>query len=227
MDIIQKQLFELQDLEYREFHVKLMPNIDREKIIGVRTPALRKLAKQIAREDYAIDFLKELPHQYYEENNLHAALINILYKDVEALLYEVERFLPYVDNWATCDMMSPKCFKKDLNLVYKHVGKWLNSKDTYTVRFGIVTLLQFYLDDAFEVKMLDEVANIKSEEYYINMAIAWYFSFALIKQYDVTIPCFEKQILEKWTHNKAIQKAIESRRISEEKKKYLRNLKIK
>lgn len=227
MDKIKKQLFELQDLEYRDFHAKLMPNIDKEKIIGVRTPVLRKLAKQIAKEDYVIEFLNKLPHQYYEENNLHSALISILFKDMEALLKEVERFLPFIDNWATCDMMSPKGFKKDLDLVYLHVKKWLKSKETYTVRFGIVTLLQFYLDDAFDKKYLDDVAKVKSEEYYINMAIAWYFSVALVKQYDAAISYFEKQVLEKWAHNKAIQKGIESYRIPQERKEYLRCLKVK
>lgn len=227
MDIIQMQLFDLQDLKYREFHAKLMPNIDSGRVIGVRTPALRNLAKQVAKEDYIEEFMNELPHQYYEENNLHAALINILYKDLEKLIYEVERFLPYVDNWATCDMMSPKGFKKDLSLVHRHIKEWLKSSDTYTVRFGIVTLLQFYLEDAFEASMLDEVVAIKSDEYYINMAIAWYFSIALVKQYDATIPYIEKQVLDRWTHNKAIQKAIESRRISSDRKEYLKTFKLK
>ncbi|MCR5704831.1 MAG: DNA alkylation repair protein [Eubacterium sp.] len=227
MDIIKEKLFELQDFDYRKFHAKLMPNIDRETIIGVRTPALRKLAKEIVNEDYISEFLSELPHQYYEENNLHSALINLKYKKLEELLPQVERFLPYINNWATCDMMSPKAFKKDPELVYQYVKKWLKSKETYTVRFGIVTLLGFYLDEGFQEEMLKLVAGIKSEEYYINMAIAWYFSIALVKQYEVTLPYIEKQTLDVWTHNKAIQKAIESRRISVERKNYLRNLKVK
>ncbi len=227
MEIIEKKLLELQDLQYREFHAKLMPNVDPDRIIGVRTPQLRKLAKEIAGENYSNDFLEELPHRYYEENNLHAALINLKYKEVKGLIEQVERFLPYVDNWATCDMMSPKGFRKNPELVYEKIKQWLKSKETYTVRFGIVTLLGFYLDELFREEMLGLVAEIKSEEYYINMAIAWYFSIALVKQYEKTIPYIQKQRLEKWTHNKAIQKAIESRRVPEERKEYLRTLKVK
>lgn len=227
MEQITRDLFELQDEEYRKFHAKLMPTIDFDKIIGVRTPQLRKYAKQVSKEPYAKNFLKELPHTYYEENNLHSALINLLYKDLEELLEKVEEFLPYVDNWATCDMMSPKLFKKNLPLVYERVKKWIKSENTYTVRFGVVTLLGYFLDDVFEPEMLELVAGIKSEEYYINMAIAWYFSIALVKQYETTIPYFTTPKLDKWTHNKAIQKAIESRRISDETKDYLRTLKIK
>ena len=227
MKEILKGLFELQDEEYRRFHARLMPTIEFDRIIGVRTPQLRKYAKQVAKEPYAIEFLNELPHTYYEENNLHSALINLLYKDIEELLDNIEAFLPYVDNWATCDMMSPKLFKKNLPLVYERVKKWLKSEDTYTVRFGVVTLLGFFLDEAFEPEMLRLVADIRSEEYYINMAIAWYFSIALVKQYDTAIAYFTEPKLEVWTHNKAIQKAIESRRIDEGTKTYLRTLKIK
>lgn len=227
MEQITKGLLELQDEKYRKFHANLMPNIAYDRIIGVRTPELRKYAKQVAREPYAEDFLKELPHTYYEENNLHGALLCMLYKDVEELLEKLEVFLPYVDNWATCDMLSPKIFKKNLPLVYGNVKRWVKSNDTYTVRFGIVTLLGFFLDDAFEPEMLELVANINSEEYYINMAIAWYFSIALVKQYDSAILYFTKPRLDVWTHNKAIQKAVESRRIGEETKLYLKSLKIK
>lgn len=227
MEQITKGLFELQDEEYRKFHAKLMPTIEFDRIIGVRTPKLRKYAKEIAKQPYAKDFLKELPHTYYEENNLHSALINLLYKDIDDLLEKIEAFLPYVDNWATCDMMSPKLFKKNLPLVYEHIKEWLKSDKTYTVRFGIVNLLGYYLDDAFEPEMLDLVAEVKSDEYYINMAIAWYFSIALVKQYDSTISYFTEPKLDVWTHNKAIQKAIESLRISKETKDYLRTLKIK
>lgn len=223
---ITKDLFELQDLEYREFHAKLMPNIPKEQIIGVRTPALRAYAKKIAKLPEAKEFIKVLPHTYYEENNLHSALLSLLYRDVEELLEQVEIFLPYVDNWATCDMMSPKAFKKDLPLVYERIKEWIKSDHTYTIRFGVVTLLGFYLDDAFEPEMLDLVAGIKSEEYYVNMAIAWYFSIALVKQYDTTIPYFTTPVLDPWVHNKAIQKAVESLRIDSATKDYLRSLKI-
>ena len=223
---ITKDLFELQDLEYRDFHAKLMPNIPKEQIIGVRTPALRAYAKKIAKLPEAKEFIKVLPHAYYEENNLHSALLSLLYRDVEELLEQVEIFLPYVDNWATCDMMSPKAFKKDLPLVYERIKEWIKSDHTYTIRFGVVTLLGFYLDDAFEPEMLDLVAGIKSEEYYVNMAIAWYFSIALVKQYDTTIPYFTTPVLDPWVHNKAIQKAVESLRIDLTTKDYLRSLKI-
>ena len=173
-------------------------------------------------------FLESLPHIYYEENNLHGALLSLLYpKDIIAFMEQLERFLPYVDNWATCDMLSPKIFKKHLPYVYERVQKWLQSDAVYTIRFGIVTLLGFYLDDAFEPEMLQLVANVRSEEYYVNMAVAWYFSMALVKQYDATLPYIQNRVLEPWTHNKSIQKAIESRRIPQETKAYLRGLKIR
>lgn len=227
MEQIVQELLELQDKEYKAFHAKLIPNIEPERIIGVRTPVLRKYAKEVAKRPEAEAFLGELPHTYYEENNLHGFLLPLLYKDVETLLNQIDAFLPYVDNWATCDMMPAKTFQKNLPLVYERVKKWLNSEYTYEVRFGIVTLLGYFLDDAFEPEMLRLVADIKSEEYYIKMAVAWYFSIALVKQYDSTIPYFRQPCLNLWTHNKAIQKAIESCRIDAETKTYLRSLKIK
>lgn len=226
---ITKGLFELQDNTYRTFHARLMPEIDRKRIIGVRTPQLRAFAKQVVKEPCAEAFLQELPHYYYEENNLHGALLNLRYKkesELEDLLEELERFLPYVDNWATCDMLSPKLFKRNLPLVYERIKDWLNSAHTYTIRFGIVTLLGYYLEDAFEPEMLELVCRVKSEEYYVRMAAAWYFSTALVKQYEETIPYFEQPVLEPWTHNKSIQKAVESRRMDEVTKEYLRSLKI-
>ena len=223
---VQKQLFELQDLQYRDFQAKLLPTIEKETIIGVRMPVLRKFAKGYGKTEEAKEFLKILPHQYYDENNLHGLLIEQI-KDYDRCLAELERFLPYIDNWATCDMLSPKIFRKHLPYIYERIKKWLQSDHEYTVRFGIVTLLGFYLDDAFDPEMLSLVANIESEKFYVKMAAAWYFSIALVKQYEVTLPYIQKQILEPWTHNKAIQKALESRRISPEKKEYLRNLKIK
>lgn len=224
---ITRGLFELQDEGYRKFHGKLMPEIPPEKIIGVRMPALRAYAKEVARKPQAREFLQQLPHTYYEENNLHGALLSILYRDVEELLQQVERFLPYVDNWATCDMLSPKAFKKDLPLVYSHVKKWLQSEETYTVRFALVTLLGYFLGDAFEPEMLELAAEVKSDEYYVKMAAAWYFSVALVKQYDAAIGYFTSPVLEPWTHNKALQKAVESRRIDKETKAYLKTLKRK
>lgn len=221
-------LFALKDENYRRFHAKRIPDIPIDNIIGVRTPVLRKYAKEVAKLPEANIFLESLPHSYYEENNLHGALLSLLYpKDIIAFMEQLERFLPYVDNWATCDMLSPKIFKKHLPYVYERVQKWLQSDAVYTIRFGIVTLLGFYLDDAFEPEMLQLVANVRSEEYYVNMAVAWYFSMALVKQYDATLPYIQNRVLEPWTHNKSIQKAIESRRIPQETKAYLRGLKIR
>jgi len=225
LEKITKELWELRDESYFNFHKKLIPNILEVKIIGVRTPALRKYAKEVVKRPEVYEFLQELPHTYYEENNLHGALLGLLYKDVETYLQELEKFLPYIDNWATCDMMGPKVFKKDLPLVYGHVKKWIAGNDTYTVRFGIVTLLFYFLEDAFEPEMLDLVASIHSEEYYIKMAVAWYFSMALVKQYDATIPYLKEQILPVWEHNKTIQKALESYQIEKSTKQYLRTLK--
>lgn len=226
--MITQGLMNLKDENYRAFHAKLIPEIPYETIIGVRTPVLRSYAKEVAKQPEAEAFLQKLPHTYYEENNLHGALLSLLYrKDIEEFLEQLECFLPFVDNWATCDMLSPKIFKKYLPRVYEKVKEWLKSDHTYTVRFGIVTLLGYYLDDAFEPEMLDLIASVKSEEYYVKMAVAWYFSIALIKQYDATIPYIENQVLEPWTHNKSVQKAIESRRIAPETKQYLRSLKVK
>lgn len=221
-------LFELKDDNYREFHAKLIPNVPAEKIIGVRTPALRDFAKKVAKMQEVRAFLKDLPHFYYEENNLHGALLSLIFSnDIGQFLAEIERFLPYVDNWATCDMLSPKIFKKNLPLVYEKVKGWLKSGKTYTVRFGIVTLLEFFLDDAFKLEMLQLVADVKPGEFYVKMAAAWYFSVALVKQYDAALPYIQNKQLDPWTHNKAIQKALESRRISPETKEYLKSLKVK
>lgn len=216
----------MQDIEYKNFHSKLMPTIDDERIIGIRVPALRKFAKTLFKQDIKNSFMNNLPHYYYEENNIHAFLIERI-DDFDEALEETNKFLPYIDNWATCDMFSPKIFKKEPALIYEKVKQWLKSDETFIVRFGIVTLLQFYLDELFQEEMLSLVSNVKREEYYIKMAVAWYFSIALVKQYDKTISYFTTQQLENWTHNKAIQKAIESRRISEERKVYLRSLKVK
>ena len=226
MEQITKELFVLRDEGYHAFHKKLIPEIAEEKIIGIRMPVLRAYAKQLAKQDVAYEFLQELPHTYYEEYNLHGALLSLLYKDVEVYLRELEKLLPYVDNWATCDMMGPKVFKKNLPLVYAYVKKWIASEQTYTVRFGIVTLLGYFLEESFDEEMLELVAGIQSEEYYIKMAVAWYFSMALVKQYEVTIPYIEKKVLPDWIHNKTIQKAIESLQIDGEKKAYLRSLKV-
>ena len=223
---IRARLLELQDLKYRDFQCKLMPTVNSATVIGVRTPELRKLAKEFSKSLEAAEFLKILPHKYYEENNLHGHLIDTL-KDYDQAIEAIDAFLPYVDNWATCDLMSPKVFKKHLPELYKKIREWLKSSYTYTVRFGIEMLMSFYLDEHFQPEVLDLVAGVKSQEYYVNMMIAWYFSTALAKQYDAALLLLQEQRLDKWTHNKAIQKAIESYRISDERKSYLRTLKVK
>ena len=223
---VQTRLFELQDLKYRDFHAKLMPTVNKEKIIGVRTPALRVFAKKYGKTDEAKEYLQILPHQYYEENNLHGLLIEQI-KDYDTCLEELERFLPYIDNWATCDMLAVKVVKKHLDTFTDEVYRWMESDHAYTIRFGISMLMRYYLEDAFQMEYPEKVAQIRSEEYYVNMMRAWYFATALAKQYDKILPFIEKQKLDVWTHNKTIQKAIESYRITPEQKEYLRGLKIK
>ena len=221
--MITDRLFELQDTGYRDFQSRLMPDVPKEKVIGVRTPALRKLAKELAGTEEAAAFILQLPHKYYEEDNLHTFLICEM-KDYDDCMAEVEQFLPYIDNWATCDCFTPKVFKKHRAEVYEKIKQWLGSAETYTVRFGIVTLMD-YLKTDFEKQMLSLVADIRSEEYYINMAIAWYFSMALVWQYNAALPYLTEERLDKWTHNKSIQKATESRQIDDKTKEYLRTLK--
>jgi len=222
---VQSRLFELQDLKYKEFQCKLLPTVKPETVIGVRTPELRKLARKLYKTPEALEFLEILPHKYHEENNLHGFLIEII-KDYDAAIAAVEAFLPYIDNWATCDLISPKVLKKQLSELYEKIKVWLRSGQTYTVRFGIEMLMSFYLDDNFRPEMLELVADVRSEGYYVKMMIAWYFSTALVKQYEAALPYIQEQRLEKWTHNKAIQKALESYRISDEAKAYLRTLKV-
>lgn len=223
---VQTRLFELQDLKYRDFHAKLMPTVNKEKIIGVRTPALRVFAKKYGKTDEAKEYLQILPHQYYEENNLHGLLIEQI-KDYDTCLEELERFLPYIDNWATCDMLAVKVVKNHLDTFIDEVYRWMESDHAYTIRFAISMLMRYYLEDAFQMEYPEKVAQIRSEEYYVNMMRAWYFATALAKQYDKILPFIEKQKLDVWTHNKTIQKAIESYRITPEQKEYLRGLKIK
>lgn len=223
---VQNKLFELQDKEYKAFHCRLMPTVDPDTVIGVRTPALRKFAKEFSKMPEADEFLRVLPHEYYEENNLHGFLVETI-KDYDECIERMNAFLPYVNNWATCDLMSPKVFKKHLPELLEQIKEWIHSDQTYTIRFGINMLMSFYLDDAFKVKYLDMVARIHSSEYYVNMMIAWYFATALAKQYEATLPYIEQYKLDKDPHNKAIQKAVESRRVEEEQKAYLRTLKRK
>lgn len=226
MDTITEQLLSMQDLKYKQFHSKLMPTIAPDVIIGVRTPELRKLTKQLKGTPEAEAFLKELPHHYYEENNLHGFLIETI-KDFDSCIAALNEFLTYVDNWATCDMMAPKVLKKDLSRLYDWVKVWIGSRDTYTVRFGVNMLMKYYLDEAFSPEYPELVASIRSEEYYIKMVVAWYFATALAKQYDAVLPYLTEKRLDVWTHNKTIQKAVESYRITPEQKAYLKQLKMK
>ena len=225
-NIIKKELFGMQDLKYRDFHKKLIPGVDPDRIIGIRTPDLSKFAKKIKNEACAQSFLTELPHTFYEENNLHGFLIEQI-RDYDRCIDELNRFLPYIDNWATCDGIRPKCFGKNTDRLYMEIEKWLSDSHTYTVRFGIEMLMTFYLDEKYDRKYPERVSRIISSEYYVNMMIAWYFATALAKQWESIIPFLEENQLPVWVHNKTIQKAVESYRITEEQKLYLRSLKRK
>ena len=223
---IKDELMKLQDLKYRDMQIKIIPSVEADAIIGVRTPELRKLAKQFAKREDVSEFLQDLPHQYFDEDQLHAFIISEM-KDYDACMAELERFLPYVNNWATSDQMSPKVFKKNRKDLLKHVNKWIKSKKTYTIRYGVGMLMEHFLDEDFDPKYPEMVSKLRSEEYYVNMMIAWYFATALAKQYDAVLPYIEEKKLDVWTHNKAIQKSVESYRITPEQKEYLKSLKIK
>lgn len=218
---IQERLFELQDIGYKHFHAKLIPTVDPDTIIGVRTPILRRLAKEVAKTDYADDFMKILPHKYYDENNLHGLIIETV-KDFGKAVELINEFLPYIDNWATCDIISPSVFKTHPDELLVKIKEWIRSDKTYAVRFGLKMLMNHYLDDSFREEYLSLAASVKSEEYYVNMMIAWFFATALAKQYDAAVPFIEQKRLDTWIHNKTIQKSAESLRISAEKKVYLR-----
>ena len=205
MKEIVDRLMSMQDHDYREFHKRLVPNLDGDRIIGVRTPRLRAYARELARDPRREEFLAELPHRYYEENNLHAWLVASCSRDIEVVLARVNEFLPYVDNWATCDMFAPKIFARHTGRVEREVRRWLADSHVYTVRFGIVTLLEFYLGDSFRMEHLDWVASVRNDDYYVRMAVAWYFSMALVKQFDAALPVIESRRLDRWTHNKSIQ----------------------
>lgn len=223
MDNIKKKLFRLQDVCYGDFHSKLMPNIAREKIIGIRVPVLRRFVRDLSEAEKE-DFLQQLPHNYYEENNLHGLII-MESKDYGSCIGELERFLPYIDNWATCDMLRPKILSKHLPELLEKIYQWLASEDTYIVRLAIGFLMSFYLDDGtYQREYLAKVAEVSSKEYYVSMMVAWYFATALAKQYQDALPYMQKGRMEEWTRRKAIQKALESRRVSPEHKEYLRSL---
>lgn len=226
---IKDYLLKNQDLQYKQFHSSLMPTINSEVVIGIKVPILRNYTKELLKK-YAtqsfIPFFKDLPHQYYEENNIHAFLIEKI-NNYDECLFQLEQFLPYIDNWATCDMLNPKVFSKNKDKLLKKINEWIKSSHTYTIRFGIGMLMRYFLDKDFNSSYLELVYSIKSEEYYVNMMKAWFFATALTKQYDATLPIIQNKKLDIWTHNKAIQKAIESFRVPAEHKQYLKTLKIK
>lgn len=219
------KLLKLQDIKYKSFQERLIPNIDKSVIIGIKIPVLRKLAKEMIKDESYIEFLDNLPHVYLEENLLHAILVSEL-KDYDQCIFRLNLFLPYVDNWEVCDIISPKVFKKNNIKLIDEIKEWLNSKDEYIIRFGIEILMMYYLDDNFDISYHDLVSKIRSSDYYVNMMIAWYFATALAKKWDISIKYIEENKLDKWTHNKTIQKAIESYRITKEQKEYLRQLRI-
>lgn len=225
MNTLQSELFTLRDLKYRDFHARLMPTVDSERIIGVRVPVLRKFAKDFLKTSPsdAARFLKELPHFYYEENNLHAFLLEQS-RDFRTALDGVNEFLPYIDNWATCDCLNPKVFKKDLPALYAAANCWCESKMTYTVRYGIKTLMTYFLETDLSPDVLKTVSAIKSDEYYVNMMSAWFFATALCKCYEKALPYFTENLLSPWVRNKAISKACDSFRINDDTKKYLKSL---
>ena len=225
-DEIRNRLFELSDSKYRNMQIKTTPSVDAQAFIGVRTPPLHRLAKELAKREEISAFLSDLPHKYFDENQLHAFIIS-LDKDYDSCISKVEAFLPYVDNWATCDQMNPKVFAKHKSELLKHIKQWLKSDKTYTVRFSIKMLMDHFLGNEFDISYPKAVANIKSEEYYVKMMQAWYFATALAKQYDLILPFIENKSLDVWTHNKAIQKSVESYRITDEQKQYLKTLRIK
>lgn len=215
-----RRLKELQDIKYRDFQRKLIPELPPERISGVRTPELRKLAKELGEQDW---FLAQLPHSSFEENQLHAFIISDM-KDFEGCIRRLDEFLPYVDNWATCDQISAMVFKKHTAELLPHIRRWIASGKTYTVRFGIGCLMTWYLDGEFRPEYLELAAGVHSGEYYVKMMVAWYFATALAKQYEAALPWLEKRRLEEWTRRKTIQKAIESYRVTDEHKEYLRSI---
>ncbi len=223
---LQKKLFDLRDEEYAAFQLKLTPGIEEEQVIGVRIPVLRKFGKEYAKEEESKDFLLQLPHTYYDENLLHGILLEQI-TDYSEALQRVDAFLPYVDNWAVCDTMSPKVFGKHKREFLPQIKKWAKSKETYTIRFAVKMLMALYLDEDFDPSYLKIPAAVKKDDYYVNMVIAWYYATALAKQWTDTIPYLEEEKLRPWIHNKTIQKAIESYRITKEQKEYLRQLKKK
>ena len=223
---VKARLINLSESGYKKFSQALTPSVSTDRVLGVRVPALRKLAKELANSDKVNDFLSDLPHFYLEENSLHAYVIE-QFSDFEKVMQLTQEFLPFIDNWATCDTFCPKVFKKHPEKLLPYIESWLNSNHVYTVRFAINMLMRFFLDQRFDIKYPECIAKINSNEYYLNMVIAWYFATALAKQYESVLPFIEQMRLSVWVHNKTIQKAVESYRITNERKDYLKTLKIK
>ena len=222
---IREELFDLRDEEYKIFHQKLIPTVNKDEIIGVRIPELRKIAKKYFKKGEYESFLTQLPHTYYEENNIHAFLIEQI-KDFDEVIFETERFLPYINNWATCDTFKPKIYARYKEKLLPYIKSWIKSDHTYTVRYAIGLLMSFYLDDDFKIEYHETVKNVRSEEYYVNMMIAWYFATALAKHYDETIPYIKEHKFDKWINNKIIQKAVESYRIDKNIKEVLKGYRM-
>ncbi len=225
-NFIISKLFEMQDKKYRDFTSALIPTVDKDRIIGVRTPKLKGLAKEVFTHPDLEEFLTSLPHEYCEENTLHGLIINRI-NDYSECISELERFLPYIDNWGTCDSIRPNVFKKNKEKLLSEIERWISSTHTYTIRFAIEMFMVYFLDDDFEPYQAELVASVESEEYYVNMMIAWYFATALAKQWDSAIKFLENATLDKWVHNKTIQKAVESFRITDVQKTYLKSLKVR
>ena len=223
---IVEELFRMQDKDYALMQTKIIPTVAADRIIGVRTPALRTFAKSLYKDSDIDAFLSSVPHQYFDEDQLHAFILS-LEKNFDKCIAEVDAFLPYIDNWATCDQLSPGVFKKEPEKLLPYIQSWIKSDRTYTVRFAIGMLMQHFLDERFDVKYADLAAAVRSEEYYVNMMIAWYFATALAKQYESILPYLEEKRLDDWVHNKAIQKSVESYRITDEQKTYLKTLKVR
>ena len=220
---VRERLLALRDEEYQKFVSKLLPNIPPERVLGVRTPDLRALAKELHRTGADTEYLDALPHFYNEENVLHAVLLGYE-KDYSAAVVRMNAFLPYVDNWSVCDVINPKAFGKAGGELIAQVNAWIASGEDYTVRFAVSCLMKYFLDEKFKPEYLDLAVQIESEEYYVNMMRAWYLATALAKQYGDTVPILENRRLDRWTHNKTIQKAVESFRVSDEHKAYLKTL---
>lgn len=212
------------DLGYKKFNERLIPNIPKECILGVRLPIIRKIYKDIKGSVLLEDFLKEIPHRFHEENILHAFVISDM-KEYSVCVEQLDVFLPYIDNWAVCDSISPKVFKKNTASLYRQICRWITRDEIYSIRFCVVTLMSFFLEEEFKREHIELLLNIKKKDYYIDMAIAWYMATALFKQYEIAIEYIEENRFGTWIHNKSIQKAIESNRIKPETKDYLRTLK--